>query len=196
VSRSFDRLAPYVGKALGLSEDALAQAYRPATESEIPQILALRKSVDREMWWEDESFVRWRYFTRHTESGQIPYWVFVKDGEVVGACGLEPITLVVDGSAMPAVRTLDIMVRPDLDGLGLGVFMNLVLFRHFPVALVTGSNDRSHQLLTRMFHHATDLRFWKAPLRASSVLDAKIGPGPVDRIAAASADLVLSARRA
>ena len=195
MSRSFERLSPYVGKALGLSEEALAQAYRPARESEIPQILGLRHSVDREMWWDDDSFVRWRYFSRRTESGESTYWVFVRDGEVLGACGMEPVTLVVDGTAMPAVRTLDIMVRPDLDGLGLGVFMNLMLFRHFPITLVTGSNERSHALLTRMFHHTTDLRFWKAPLRARAVIDGKVALGPVGRILALPGDLFLTIRR-
>jgi len=195
VSRSFERLSPYVGKALGLSEDALAQAYRPARESEIPQVLDLRRSVDHEMWWDDASFVRWRYFSRRTESGESTYWVFVRDGELLGACGMEPVTLVVDGAAMPAVRTLDIMVRPDLDGLGLGVFMNLVLFRHFPITLVTGSNTRSHALLTRMFHHTTDLRFWKAPLRARAVIDGKVKLGPMNRVVARPADLLLTIRR-
>lgn len=196
MQRSFERLAPYVGKALGLSDEGLAAACRPATEAEIPQILALRGAVDPQIWWDDEAFVRWRYFSRPTEAGGAPYWVFVKDGEVLAACGLEPITLAVDACLVSAVRTLDIMVRPDLDGLGLGVFMNLALFRQFPVTLVTGSNDRSHQLLTRMFHHTADLRFWKMPLRGAAVLDARLGGGLASKLASLPADVVLTGWRA
>ena len=193
--QSFERLAPYVGRALGLSDEELASACRPAHESDIGGILALRRSVLTGVWWDDERFVRWRYFPGPIPGGEVPFWVFVKGGEIIGACGVEPVTLVVDGVAMPAVRTLDIMVRPDLDGLGLGALMNLVLFRRFPITLVTGSNERSHNLLTRMFHHATDLRFWKMPLRARAVIDAKMQLGPINAIAALPLDAALGIGR-
>jgi hypothetical protein len=192
VTQSFERLTPYVGRALGLSEDALSRACRPARPSELPAVLALRRSVLAEMWWDDDRFVRWRYFSGAAEP---PFWVFVKDGEMLAGCGLEPITLVVDGVPMPAVRTLDIMVRPDLDGLGLGAFINLVLFRNFPITLVTGSNERSHNLLIRMFHHTTDLHFWKTPRRARAIVGARLGPGVVSAIATWSVDLLLSIKR-
>jgi hypothetical protein len=178
-----------------MSDDALARACRPACESEIPHILALRRSVNTTMWWDDDAYVRWRYFARTAEAGEIPYWVFVRGNEMLAACGLEPVTLVVDGSAMPAVRTLDIMVRPDLDGLGLGAFLNLALFKRFPVALVTGSNQKSHALLMRMFQHTTDLRFWKAPLRARALIGGKAGIGTAAAIVAAPVDLLLSIER-
>jgi hypothetical protein len=195
VPQSFERLAPYVGRALGLSDEELATACRPARESEIGGILALRRSVLTGVWWDDERFVKWRYFPGPIPGGETPFWVFVKGGEILGACGVEPVTLVVDGTAMTAVRTLDIMVRPDLDGLGLGALMNLVLFRRFPITLVTGSNERSHSLLTRMFHHATDLRFWKLPLRARAVIDAKFQLGPFNAIAALPVDAALGIGR-
>jgi hypothetical protein len=194
--QSFERLAPYVGKAVGLSDDALARACQPATKSQIPAILELRRAIIPDMWWDDEQFVRWRYFSDRGINGEAPYWVFVKGAEVLAACGLEPVTLVVDGSPLPAVRTLDIMVRPDLDGLGLGAFMNLALFKRFPVVLVTGSNQRSHNLLTRMFHHTTDLRFWKLPVSGRLLLDARIGLGPLAALAALPVDALLRLRRA
>jgi len=194
VNRSFERLVPYIGRALGLSEEELTRACRPAVESEIQSILSLRRSVLTDVWWDDERFVRWRYFSR-SATAEAPYWVFARNREILGACGLEPVTLVVDGVAMPAVRTLDIMVRPDLDGLGLGAFINLALFRRFPIALVTGSNERSHSLLTRMFQHTVDLRFWKLPIRARAVLDAKVAMGPLAAVLAPPLDLFLAARR-
>ena len=196
VTQSFERLAPYIGRVLGLSDEELAGACRPARESEIDAILALRRSVLTSIWWNDEAFVRWRYFPGPVADGDVPYWVFVKRGEIVAACGLEPVTLVIDGMAKPAVRTLDIMVRPDLDGLGLGAFMNLALFRRFPIALVTGSNERSHSLLTRMFHHTADLRFWKLPLRARAVLDAKVNLGAAGALVALPVDAMLAVQRA
>jgi hypothetical protein len=192
--QSFERLAPYVGNALGLSADDLARSCRPAEASEIPAILELRRSVLSPMWWDDERYISWRYFSERSDRREIPFWVIVRNGEVLAACGLEPVTLVIDGVPMSAVRSLDIMVRPDLDGLGLGVFVNLVLFGRFPILLVTGSNERSHNLLMRMFHHATDLRFWKAPLRAKSIVDSTFGT-VIGNVLAWSIDILLTAKR-
>ena len=193
--RSFEHLSPYVGRALGLSAEALERAYRPARERDLPGLLSLRRAVHPDAWWDDEAFVRWRYFGRPGPAGDVPHWVFERDGEILGACGLEPVTLVVDGSPAPAVRTLDIMVRPDVDGSGLGAHMNLELFRRFPVVLATGSNDRSHRLLMRLFRHATDLRFWKAPVRARAIAGPRLGPA-LGAIVSWPADVLLSLRRA
>jgi hypothetical protein len=195
VARSYESLTPYVGTALGLSSADLERAYRPAVESDLPGILALRREVIGGMWWDDEAFVRWRYFVLSNQDGSIPFWVFVKDGVIVGACGLEPVTLSIDGSRVPAVRTLDIMVRPDLDGLGLGAFMNLALFRHFPITLVTGSNQKSHQLLSRMFHHTLDMVFWKIVIASNEVVEERLGSLPGSRIISGGADLLLATAR-
>jgi hypothetical protein len=196
VPARYDDLVPYVGRTLGLTEPELEEAFRPAREADVPGILALRRAVSRDVWWNDEAFIRWRYFARPTATGEASYWVFVREGRALGACGVEPVTLVVDGTAMSAVRTLDIMVSPELDGRGLGAYMNLVLFRHFPIVLVTGSNDRSHALLTRMFQHVTDLQVWKSPVRARFSVGARRPAGPLGAAVCLPIDLCLAAGRA
>jgi hypothetical protein len=193
--RSFENLIPYVSQAFGMTTEELEQAYRPAVESDLPRILALRRAVTPDMWWDDEAFVRWRYFGRRTADGTISYWVFEHRGELIGACGLEPVLLVVDGNPVHAVRSMDIMVRPDVDGRGLGTFMNLMLFRHFPVTLVTGSNASSHQLLSRMYHHTLDLVFWKTLIASREVIEQRLKAGPVSGVIAAGADVVLGVLR-
>jgi hypothetical protein len=195
VKDSFERLIPYVSQSFGLSQDELVRSYRPAMESELPNILAFRRLVNDGMWWDDRAFVEWRYFSRKTSTGESPYWIFVWNGEVVGACGLEPVSLVVDGVPLEATRTLDIMVRPDLDGRGLGAFMNLVLFRHFPITMVTGSNAKSHQMLMRMFHHVTDLKFWKFVIHARSVVENRVSLGPFTPLMTSSINLILAVTR-
>jgi hypothetical protein len=195
VQRSFENLVPYVSQAFGLTPDELEGAYRPATESDLPRILALRRDVTRDMWWDDGAFVRWRYFGRRTSDGAIPYWVFELRGEIIGACGLEPVILVVDGNAVHAARTMDIMVRPDIEGRGLGTFMNLALFRQFPITLVTGSNRSSHELLSRMFHHTLDLVFWKTLITSRELVNERLSAGPLSGVITAGADLVLGILR-
>jgi hypothetical protein len=193
---SLERLAPYVGHALGVSENTVISAYRPATECDVPSILDLRRRVNADMWWDDGKFVQWRYFSRLRQGDSSSCWIFAPKGEVLAACGLEPVTLVIDGVPVSATRTLDIMVRPELDGLGLGALMNLVLFNRFPIVLVTGSNAKSQTLLTRMFHHATDLRFWKTTIRSRAIIDEKFRLGPFSSPVAVAADLLLATWRA
>jgi GNAT superfamily N-acetyltransferase len=162
---------PYLGRALGIDPEEAVRSYRPARLTEIDAILALRRLVDNSMWWDDAAFVRWRYFSRAIDADNTHYWVFVRNGEVLGGCGIEPVELVIEGECVAAVRALDIMVRPDLDGRGLGAFMNLMLLRRFPIVLVTGSNARSHQLLCRMFQHTLDLQLWKTVIKSQALFD-------------------------
>jgi hypothetical protein len=176
---------------MGVSAHELASSFRPALETDIPGILRLRYQVSDATWWSDPAFVRWRYFERRALDGTTPYWIVEHRGEIIGACGLEPVVLVVDGVAMDAVRTLDIMVRPDYDGRGLGAFMNLALFQHFPVTIVTGSNNASHHLLTKLFHHTLDLVFWKDLIESRELIDERLRLGPLAGLVAAGADLVL-----
>jgi hypothetical protein len=196
VSDSYEAFGPYISQALGVPHEALAQAFAPAVDADFRGILALRRAVIGEsLWWDDEAFVRWRYLDPGTSTHSTPYWVFKKDDEIIGACGLEPVMLVVDGEAHAAVRTLDIMVRPDFDGLGLGAFMNIVLFRHFPITMVTGSNARSHRLISRMFHHLLDLRCWKLPVESRELLEYRLGPGRLTRAVAHIVDPLLAIDR-
>ncbi|HWP99577.1 MAG TPA: GNAT family N-acetyltransferase [Vicinamibacterales bacterium] len=191
---SYETVAPYVGRALDIPLERLDTAFRPAVEADLPRILALRRAVaGNDRWWDDTAFVRWRYF----ECGEEPsaYWVFEKDREIIGACGLEPIVLAVDGRAHRAVRTLDIMVRPDFDGRGLGAFINLALFRRFPITTVTGSNERSHHLISKMFRHTLDLGCWKAVVRSEPVLRDRLKRPALARTVAAAADLLLALER-
>jgi len=195
VTRSYESLVPYVAQAVGVSASELDRGFRPATDADVPGILALRLAVSGKVWWDDPSFVSWRYFGRKAPDGSTPYWVCERHGEIIGACGLEPVVLVVDGEPIQAVRTLDIMVRPDYDGRGLGAFMNLALFRHFPVTIVTGSNEASHLLLTRMFHHTLDLVFWKHLIGAREFIESTLHLGPLSGLLAAPADAVLAIAR-
>ena len=193
---SLERLIPFVSQAFGLPPDDLVRSFRPARESDLPQILALRRLVKSDMWWDDRAFVQWRYFCRRTEAGDGTYWIVVLNNEVVGGCGLEPVTLVIDGAPVHAIRSLDIMVHPDLDRRGLGAFINLALFTHFPITLVTGSNERSHQMLTRLFHHTTDLTFWKMLVRARAISAGKLHLGPLSAVVALPVDILLAIGRA
>src|SRR5687767_12356850 len=95
--RSFDNLLPYVSQALGRTTEELERACRLAVDADFPRVMELRRAVMASTWWNDEEYVRWRYFRRRTADGSIPFWICEHAGEILGACGLEPVTLAVDG---------------------------------------------------------------------------------------------------
>jgi hypothetical protein len=192
--RSFDNLIPYVSQSLGRTTEELEHACRPAVEADLPRVMALRRAVTAQTWWNDEEYVRWRYFRLRTADGSIPYWICEYAGEILGACGLEPVTLAVDGQPLSAVRGMDIMVRPDIDGRGLGTFMNVMLFRRFPVIIVTGSNSASHHLLSRMYQYTLDLVFWKTLIESRELID-RLKVGPLSPVLATGANVVLGMQR-
>lgn len=196
MSWSLQQLGPYVSQSLGVPYERLLESFRPATDADVPRILELRRLVSGGMWWDDEAYVRWRYFDPQLGTQPTPYWVFEKGNEIIGGMGLEPVVLVVDGEAQPATRTLDIMVRPDYDGRGLGALMNLVIFEHYPITLVTGSNARSHKLISRMFEQALELRTWKTLVRSRDFVRRQVKLGPLASVAAVAGDTLLALERA
>ena len=175
-SPQLERLGPPLARTLGLSLEGLLEAFRPATAADGPAIFALRRAViGNALWWDDEQFVRWRYFDAEFGGHPRPCWVLTLGNEIVGFVGLEPVVLVVDGRPYEATRTLDIMVRRDFEGRGIGGFMNLVLLQRFPVSMVTGSNAESHRLIGRSWQHILDLCGWKLPIASSQYLDRHLG---------------------
>lgn len=189
-------LAPYVSQAVGVAAGDLDRAFRPARAADVAAVLALRRSVLADVWWNDESYMRWRYFDRPAAgSGAVPYWVFERNGEIIGACGLEPVTLAVDGVGRDAVRTMDIMVAPALNGCGLGAFMNLALFARHPIVLASGTNEQSHHLVRRLFVHVGDLTLWKSLIASRALVESRLQSAALTEIVANGTDLLLTLDR-
>lgn len=189
-------LAPYVSQAVGMAPRDLDRAFRPARVGDLSAVLALRRAVLTNVWWNDESYMRWRYFDRATaDAGRLPYWVFERDGEIIGACGLEPVTLAVDGLARDAVRTMDIMVAPSLNGSGLGAFMNVALFSRYPIVLASGTNEQSHHLVRRLFVHVGDLTSWKSLIASRAFVESRLQSAALTEIVANGTDLLLTLDR-
>lgn len=195
-SLSLERLAPYVGRALGMTATDVIEGFRPAVPDDLPAMLDLRRAVAAGgLWWDDERFLRWRYFEATPGTGRGPYWVFERGGQLLGGVGLEPVTLVVDGVPHAAVRSLDIMVHPAVDGLGIGALMNLLLFTRHPLILVMGTSERSRSLIGRMFAEVTALGVSKLVLRSRPVLEGRLESDLAVAVAAPIVDALLALRR-
>lgn len=191
---SVGRLAPYVARALGMTAGDVIEAFRPAAPGDLAAIMELRRAVaGGNLWWDDERFLRWRYFDAPDRTPR--YWVFEHAGRLLGGVGLEPVTLVVDGMPHAAVRSLDIMVHPSVDGLGIGALVNLLLFARYPLMLVMGTSERSRSLIGRMFVEVTALGVSKLVLRSGPVLDGRLKPGLAVPVVAPAIDVLLRLRR-
>lgn len=157
---------------MGRSEAELEAAFEQATLADIPQLMSLRSEVlGRELTWDDDAYLRWRYFERGEGAPDNALWVFRdRDGGVLGTLAVEPLQLHLAGELCPAFRYMDVMVRPRMNGLGLGAFMNLVLQRRYPVGMVVGATRDSYNLIRRVFRALPERHSWKALIRSEDYL--------------------------
>jgi hypothetical protein len=193
-TRSLSQTKSYLADGLGIPPERLAACFRPAAISDMPRIVALRKGVlGKALTWDDVSYCHWKYARfPSAPANEIPYWVFEKEDELIGGMGLQHVQIDLHGKRHPAVWSCDIMVRPDYDGRGLGVLMNLFFQETFPFLLVLGTNARSTGMLSRLFHRLPSLRCYKKLIRTGPFLAHRFGSHRVGEICAFALDPLLS----
>ncbi len=192
--QSLTGMKPYLTDGLGIAPECLSDCFRPAAIADLPRILALRQAVlGPGLRWDDAHYWRWKYLEQPGASDtDIPYWVFEKEGEIIGGMGLQRIRVAVTGKIHPATWSCDIMVRPDFDGRGLGVLMNLLFQETFPFLLVLGTNARSTPMLSRLFRQLPSLRCYKKLIRTGPFLEHRLGSHAVGVACATVLDPLLA----
>ena len=171
--------------------------FRPATDGEFEQVVALRRAVFAGApQWDDDAYLRWRYDFSNDESPVANrFWIFKREDKVLGGVGMERVSLVVDGGVMTAHKGMDVLVDPAIDGKGLGAWMNLALMERYPVIVVVGSNQNSHKMLTRLYRELPGLQVWKLPISVRGTLKRRFRVGPLATPLAIPVDLALKLRR-
>jgi len=160
-----------VARAAGLTPERLVAAFREATLDDLPQICDLRRRVlGKLLTWDDSAYLKWRYRFGATGPGRGPCFVVVDEGKLLGMVGSEQLTLWCDGERLDVPSLMDIMIEPSLDGTGLGVWLNLMLFDRFPLAIEIGANPNSLGLITRLYHRLPNRKQYVAPLHWRRVL--------------------------
>ena len=175
--RSTDKVVAYLAAALSMPAERVGKSFRVATPGDIPKILELRReTLGDVLGSDDEKYWHWKYLEQPgIADGEIPCWVFEKGAEIIGAMGFERVRLNVKGKVHHAVWSYDIMVRPDYDGRGLGVLMNLVFQERFPLLVVLGTNERSTGMLERLFTRLPSLRCWKKVITTRPFFKRRLG---------------------
>lgn len=198
---SLSQVQSLVSRSVGIPASELVQGFGPATEAEIPSILALRQPIltgveYHSLWWDDPAYVRWRFFDarRMAEEGASSYMALrARDGALLGGVGIDRVEVYADGTRHPAVRLFDIMVDRDYDGRGLGVLINLLVLERHPIGLVVGDNPASKKLLERLFVALPELTCQKQLARSRAFLARHLPRARIARAVSPLVDLGLKA---
>lgn len=159
-------------------------------------ILTLRRDVSGDIAWNDERYVRWRYFDNpYKVNGEVPYLVFEREGTIIGGVGLEPITILHEGKTIPAVRSLDIMVRPEFEGRGLGALLNLEVLDRFTTVMTLNTNNKSTHLVIKLFQRMSDLPIYFMICKTESLLSKHLHLGALSGPASYLSDALFSILR-
>jgi Acetyltransferase (GNAT) family len=156
---SYPKTTALVSRALTLTPEALAAGFVPATAIELPQLVELRRQViGSELTWDDRRYLTWRYHLGSAADGRGECWVLKRGDEVLAMLGSERISVRHQGRSVDGLSVMDIAVRPELEGIGLGVWMAMHLCEQSDCVLAIGSNANSRALVSRVFARLPDRR--------------------------------------
>lgn len=189
-----EKTARLVARALGCTPDELAAGLRPARANELPAVLELRRQViGAGLNWDDEAYLRWRYQFGGEGAGLATCWVCTLGERLLGMIGVEPVRLQAGDQACDAQVTMDIMVRPELDGAGLGVWINQAICLRLGCVLAVGSNPNSRGVIARTFEPLPDRRSYTHPLNFGHFMAKRLSRGWLAALASrmASSGMVL-----
>lgn len=152
--------------------------FHPAGDEHLPEIIAMRQAMVKRSPEEDESYLRWRYdFSRADHGDPLAanhLWVFCKDEEVLGFVGVEAATLSIHGRDAHAIKVMDLMVKPEVDRRGLGVWMNLKLQSFGLPVIALGSNRNSLGIMSKLFYRLPNQQVYKGILNGSHYFSSRI----------------------
>lgn len=193
---SREKTTRLVARALGLSPQALEEAFRPVTLADLPGVLSLRRRVLGEaLGWDDARYVRWRYLPEPGERGLATCWVCVRGDEVLGMIGTEALQVSAGDVRREVHAAMDLMVLPALADSGLGVWINQTVSARLGCVLAIGSNPNSRSVLARTFETLPDRRSYTHPLHFAHFMAKRLSPRPLAWLASRVADLALAALR-
>lgn len=173
-----DKTARLVARALGCTPDELAAGLRPARADELPAVLGLRRQViGAGLTWDDEAYLRWRYQFGAPGEGLAVCWVCTQGERLLGMIGVEPVELQAGDQGREAHVTMDIMVRPEFDGSGLGVWINQAICERLGCVLAVGSNPNSRGVIARTFEPLPDRRSYTHPLNFGHFMAKRLSQG-------------------
>jgi ribosomal protein S18 acetylase RimI-like enzyme len=156
---TYQKTTALVARALAFTPEALAAGFVPATRGDLAQVLELRKQVIADdLTWDDARYLTWRYHFGSADRGRGEFLVVKRGDDVLAVVGSERLSVIHQGRAVAGLSLMDIAVRPELEGVGLGVWMAMHLCERTDCVLAIGSNSHSRAIVTRVFARLPDRR--------------------------------------
>jgi hypothetical protein len=133
---SFARTSTLVSRVLGLTPEELRASFRPAGAQDLPALIELRRRILGDaLTWDDRQYLLWRYDFEGRPDSPGRVMVAAHAGKLLGVIGAERVRLARGSEVLDAVSLMDIMVQPELDGSGLGIWMNMAIFETHPIVI-------------------------------------------------------------
>jgi hypothetical protein len=182
LSLAYEKVTRLISRSLGLDPRELSAAFKPAGRDDLAPLLAFRQAyLGNSIAWDDAQYLIWRYdfspfdVTKAADTETTNrYWVLKLNDEICGAIGFDQVNLVINGKVSPAKNPLDLLVKSELDGLGLGVWMSLHLQQRYPLMFAMGATRRSHSIVKKLFHPMPDIGAWKILLDTETYIQRHI----------------------
>jgi hypothetical protein len=194
---SFAKTTTLVARALGMTPDELRASFQPARLRHLASITDLRRQViGSHPTPDDARYLQWRYDFEGRPNSHGCLMVVATGDKVLGMIGAEHVRLAQGAETLDALSLMDIMVDPEVDGSGLGVWLNLAIFAENPVVFEIGANPNSLGLITRLFHRLPNRKQYIAPLTMRRYLEKRLRSGTAALMLATPADVTLKLWRA
>lgn len=178
-SMKLNKVEPLVARFLNIEPTEMGKYFFPAGARHLHQIIAIRQQMVCRHPAEDEAYLRWRYRFESPLHGleleENRLWVFCKDGEILGFVGVESATLLIDDTQVKIAKLMDLMVKPDVDRKGLGVWMNLKLQNMGYPLVVLGSNPNSLGIMSKLFYRLPNQPIYKNILNSHRYFESRFG---------------------
>jgi hypothetical protein len=176
---SYDKVTRVIAKALAITPETLRGSFAPATFDELPQIIQFRHDfLPATKKWNDENYLCWRYdfspFESLDENTSNRLWRVKINNQLLGIIGLDVAEFYYQDEIKKLHNPLDLLVNPSVDGLGLGVWMSLVLENEYPFLFAMGATRHSESIVKKLFHPMPDLGAWKLLINTRDFIAKKI----------------------
>lgn len=145
-----EKLGRLVARSLGLDATALQVGLNPALLADLPEVIALRQEHLR-CEWDDNAYLRWRYRLGRASGGFGDLWCLRAKGQVLAIIGVEELRAEHDGEAFAGGQVMDLLVRPETQESGLGIWLNQAMLARHDFTLAVGANQNSAGIVRRMF---------------------------------------------
>ncbi|WP_139052783.1 hypothetical protein [Thiocapsa marina] len=158
-----------------MTPDELQASFQPAGLAHLASIIQLRRRfIGKSPNRDDERYLRWRYDLEGRSEDKGRLMIVVRADRVLGMIGTEKLRLAHGKETLDALSLMDILVDPELDGVGLGVWLSMAIFTNTPVAVAIGSNQNSIGLINRLFHRLPNRTQYAAPLTIGHYLSKRL----------------------